>query len=453
MTREIKKVGKYNYVYESSMVWDSEHSKRHKVSKYVGKVINGDINNPKKVREIVSIHGIYEIGHLELVFSLMKDVLSPLREEYPDDYMKIVAFSLNRLIFPLPLKYIKSWIEKTWLSRTIHELSPESLSSMLKRIGQNQDKQKSIYMKLMKRNEIIAYDTSALFSYSPGIRMAGFGHNNNDLNLPMIRTIMGFSRLRNEPCYIRLVLGSVADIDTLRKTEEELSPGTLFVMDRGFIDDNNFGKMDLNGLYFITPLKRDSKLPDYSINSNNFFMFRKRAIKYTSMTVKNYDIHVFEDILLRAMEENEYYSLIDSGKKPLYSPEKAGKIALITNVREKPQSIFELYKFRNDIEESFDVFKNLLQVDTPYIRDDDTLKGYVFVSFISLIAYYRLLKLLKEKKINNKISVKDALLQLSKIYLTDVGDRIIMAEIPKKVRELAEILELKPELFPKNVLS
>ena len=65
----------------------------------------------------------------------------------------------------------------------------------------------------------------------------------------------------------------------------------------------------------------------------------------------------------------------------------------------------------------------------------------------------RFLKLLKEKKINNKISVKDALLQLSKIYLTDIGDKIIMAEIPKKVRELAEILELKPELFPKNVPS
>ena len=105
------------------------------------------------------------------------------------------------------------------------------------------------------------------------------------------------------------------------------------------------------------------------------------------------------------------------------------------------------------MEEAFDVFKNLLQVDTPYLRDDDTLRGYVFVSFISLIAYYRILKLLKNKKINNRISVKDTLLQLSKLYLTDVGERTIMAEIPKKVRELAEILDLKPELFPKRVPS
>ncbi|EQD74845.1 hypothetical protein B1B_02440, partial [mine drainage metagenome] len=66
--------------------------------------------------------------------------------------------------------------------------------------------------------------------------------------------------------------------------------------------------------------------------------------------------------------------------------------------REKPETVFDLYKFRNDVEEAFDVFKNLLQVDTPYLRDDDTLRGYVFVSFISLIAYYRILKTPEEQE-------------------------------------------------------
>ncbi|MEM0134049.1 MAG: hypothetical protein QXU18_02310 [Thermoplasmatales archaeon] len=79
--------------------------------------------------------------------------------------------------------------------------------------------------------------------------------------------------------------------------------------------------------------------------------------------------------------------------------------------------IFKLYNSRSDVKESFNVLKNLLQVDTPYLRDDDTLKGYVFVSFILLIAYYRIIKLLKEKKISTRISVKDAPIQLSKIYI------------------------------------
>ncbi len=232
-----------------------------------------------------------------------------------------------------------------------------------------------------------------------------------------------------------------------------MPPRTLFVMDRGFMDDYNFGKMNTDGVYFITPLKRNSRLPDYSRKEDGFFMFRKRVIRYSSRTVHDYDVHAFEDILLRATEENEYYSLVSAGKNPSYSPDRAWTIAILTNMGEKAQSISELYKFRSDIEEAFDVFKNLLQVDTPYLRDDNTLRGYVFVSFISLIAYYRILKLLKAKKISSRISVKDALLQLSKIYLTDVGDRTIMAEIPKKARELAEILDLKPDLFPKSVPS
>ena len=107
----------------------------------------------------------------------------------------------------------------------------------------------------------------------------------------------------------------------------------------------------------------------------------------------------------------------------------------------------------NDIEESFDIFKNLLQTDTPYLRDDDSLRGYLFISFISLIAYYRILKLLKEKGINDRVRVKDAILRLSKIYLTDVGERSIVAEIPKKVRDLAELLGMEPDLFPKSVPS
>ena len=69
-------------------------------------------------------------------------------------------------------------------------------------------------MKLMTKYEIIAGDTSPLFSYIPGIRRAEFKQI-NDLNLPIIRNIMDFSG--NEPCHIRLVPGGFADIDTLRR--------------------------------------------------------------------------------------------------------------------------------------------------------------------------------------------------------------------------------------------
>jgi transposase len=119
----------------------------------------------------------------------------------------------------------------------------------------------------------------------------------------------------------------------------------------------------------------------------------------------------------------------------------------------KPTSMLRYFLPVNDIEESFDVMKNLLQADIPYLRDNETLRGYLFTSFLSLIAYYRTLKVLKKKGMNRRISVKDVILQHSKIYMTDVGEKTIAAEIPKKVRELAELLELNPDLFHKSVLS
>ena len=450
MTREIKTINGKQYAYEVSMVWDPDHKKRHKTSRYLGKIVDG---KPTRVREIVAVKGIYEIGHLELVWPLMSDLIGTLRKTFPDDHMRMLSLALNRVIYPMPLKSVRSWVEKTYLARIVTEISPKSLSAMLKRVGSEGEKQKSVFRSLMKRNEIIAYDTSALFSYSPGINMAEFGHNNSDLMLPMIKVILGFSRSRNEPCYIRSDPGSVADIDTLRTSQKDVPPGTLFVMDRGFIDDGNFDTMDTGGLYFITPMKRNSRFIDYSVEMKDFFMFRKRAIRYSVKKAGKYDLHLFEDLLMKAYEENEYYSRISEGKHVDFVPERAGKIAILTNAGEKSQKVFELYKFRNDVEESFDVFKNLLMTDTPYLRDDDSLRGYLFVSFISLIAHYRILKVLKEKHVNNRISVKDAILQLSKIYLTDVGNRTIVAEIPKKSRDLAELLGLEPDLFPKSVPS
>ena len=450
MTKEIKLINGKMYEYNVSMAWDANHSRRHKKSMYVGKMVDG---KAVRIRDVVAVKGIYEIGHLELVWKVMPDLLDMVRKAFPEDYLKIVALAMNRLIYPMPLKSVKAWVEKTYLARIVHEISPKSLSNMLGRIGSDQGKQKTIFNTLMKGKEVIAYDTSALFTYSEGINMAEFGHNNNDVDLPMIKIILGFSRSRNEPCYIRSDPGSVSDIDTLKISQNDVPAGTLFVMDRGFIDSGNFHAMDGKGIYFITPLRRNSQLVDYSLGMKDYFMFRERAIRYSVVKRENFNLHLYEDILMRAYEENEYYARISSGKNIDFSPEKAGRIAILTNASEKSQEIFQLYKFRNEVEEAFDVFKNLLHTDTPYLRDDDTLRGYIFVSFISLIGYYRILKLLKEKGINKRISVKDAILQLSKIYITDLGSKTIVAEIPKKSRELAELLGLEPDLFPKSVPS
>ncbi|MFZ2412373.1 MAG: transposase, partial [Candidatus Methanoperedens sp.] len=49
--------------------------------------------------------------------------------------------------------------------------------------------------------------------------------------------------------------------------------------------------------------------------------------------------------------------------------------------------IFELLKSRVEIEVTFDTFKNVLNADRSYMRDDSAMEGWMFVNFIALLLY------------------------------------------------------------------
>ena len=116
MTREIKVINGKEYEYEVSMIWDAGHRKRHKVSRYVGKIVDG---KTVRIRDVVAVKGVYEIGHLELIWKIIPDIIASLRKEFPDDFMRKMALAMNRVIYPMPLKSVKAWVEKTHLARIV----------------------------------------------------------------------------------------------------------------------------------------------------------------------------------------------------------------------------------------------------------------------------------------------------------------------------------------------
>jgi transposase len=96
--------------------------------------------------------------------------------------------------------------------------------------------------------------------------------------------------------------------------------------------------------------------------------------------------------------------------------------------------------------------KNEMENDKTYLSDDDAVRGYFFISFISLYLYFRLLNLLRQKELLEKISVNELLFELSKVYLVHYSDGTKrLGEIPAKVEKLEKTLELK--LFPKELRS
>jgi len=55
--------------------------------------------------------------------------------------------------------------------------------------------------------------------------------------------------------------------------------------------------------------------------------------------------------------------------------------------------------------------------------------------------------MLREKGMLNKVSTMDLMDEYAKVYKVEYGDKELISEVPKKVKELDEKLELN--LFPK----
>lgn len=157
------------------------------------------------------------------------------------------------------------------------------------------------------------------------------------------------------------------------------------------------------------------------------FSYRKRGIKGGRKRIGTNFLYLFEDVKLRAEEETTFIHLMNEKKRTIdeYKEEskKFGKIAILSNRDVDGETIYLMWKDRENIEVAFDALKNELENDKTYLDDDDAVRGYFFISFLSLYLYYRILNLLRKAKLVDKVSVDEVLLELSKVYEIHLGGK------------------------------
>lgn len=90
----------------------------------------------------------------------------------------------------------------------------------------------------------------------------------------------------------------------------------------------------------------------------------------------------------------------------------------------------------------FDAFKNILQADKSYMRNDYSMEGWMFINYLSLIYYYKIYQRLIEKELLSKYTPLDVLLYLIKYQKVMVSTHWIDLEIPKQTRNLIQALDL-----------
>jgi len=381
--------------------------------------------------------------------------MESLKKTFYERWKEILACAIVKTLQPLPLRLIKSRWEKLHLSQRIDaSLSPNTLSEVLREIGRDYASQKEFFDELMKGSKTLIFDLSSIFSYSENLQYAEKGHNAEHLYLKQINFMLFFSMDKELPVLLKPLPGSVRDIKALENVLDEVdSKDSVIVLDRGFASYALPELLKEHHFNFILPLRRNFTRINYSMNLENTFVYRHRGIKWCRERMEDNFIYLFEDVKLRAEEETTFIEMMESRvrSKEDYRKEmqKFGRIALLSNLERDGETIYLMWKERENIEVAFDALKNELENDKTYLNDDDALRGYFFISFLSLYLYYKILNRLKTAGINNNTSVNEVLLELSKVYEVHIGEKRKLTEIPEKAETLAKTLKI--DIFPKKL--
>jgi transposase len=448
---EIRKLKGNYYAYSMKSIWDKEKKRAKKVTgPYLGKITPDGLIPAKHKRE-KKISSILEYGNVKVATFFSKKIETLLRKYFPYSYQTILAAATIRLLYKAPLKnnsffYNTSYLKKIYPSAT---MSSQSLSASVKKLGIDYGSQISFFRELGEGKKHVALDLTHIFSSSKNINWLEIGHNNHEIFKPQVHLLLMYSMDQEEPIFWKMLPGSIADVSSLTNSIlESRLKNVVIVSDKGFYSEKNIGHVEDADLSYIMPIKRNLSFLCYFKEEElkDHFCFRERIIWYTEYLWGDRRIIYFLDKKLKVEEENNYLYLVKAKKKTKksYNSHKQGfgTISIVTNSKLQPEEVYHLLKNRIDVEQAFDTFKNTLESDKTYMRNEEAMRGYFFISFLALYLHCKIMSHLRKRKMLEKVSVNDVLVHLAKIYKVQIDEKEITSEIPKKTRSILEGLNL-----------
>jgi len=415
---------------------------------------------PAKKKDGTKVIDIKDYGEVALCDSVGNELLDELKEVYDlKEAMQIYAIALLRAAYPdIKNRDIQMAYETSFVSEEYKKvpLSENTISTLLENLGKAYRyicqfmlnrvanlKGAHVVIDGMLKGSNGETDTFAEFSRK------GKKKSSKDLSL-----IYAYDPLTQEPIAVKPYPGNMVDMTSMNDFINECGiKSGIIVADKGFYNPNSIAGIKKNrNLSYIVPLKQNSKkISDNEMNKD-----------LSSLLEENKDENVFykkkktaDDCFLYAFRNpkdaynQETGYLVRNRKKDTYDEEKYlekkdefGLIVFESNADLDPLVVYNAYSKRWEIELMFNMYKNIIELDTTRVHGDYRIYATEFINLLSVIISCRVKKKLNETGISKKYSYKQVFNYLAKAKKVRVGSSNTWQDstVVKYIAEMMEIL-------------
>ena len=465
-----KTFGKQEYAYQIKSYWDSKTQKPKQKTLYLGVVVDKSkkifekrLSLPKQEKLILDFGDSYFIKEFFEKVKFSK-LIEEVFEDKKDFFLSLINY---RLCYPSAMRFSKTWFEGNYAKICYPnvDLSSQRISDFLKLLG-DENLQRKFFKQYIpayaESNEGIIIDATSLPNQIH-MPITQWGLSGEEID-KQIRFLLVVDKKNSMPLFFRYFAGNIVDVSILKNTIKELQKFGIkenyVYMDAGFFSEDNILELYEQKINFLTRLPSLRTIYKELILSEvknieryeNALQYGKRALFIKQKRINLFGKDAFAYIVLdpeRKGRETKNFLLqnIKNKENTLeeleYDMMKRGIMILVSSFNLKNEDVVPAYYVRQTAEKLFGFSKDDLSLLPLRVHNEESLRGFLFMQFVTLIAFVHI-----KNKLGKDYNVEEILLKLRNLKCKVYDDEIIICEPNKQQKEILEKLDI---LMPKKL--
>ena len=266
------------------------------------------------------------------------------------------------------------------------------------------------------------------------------------------------------PLFFRTLPGNIVDVSSLQNTLYELKhygiKDAFIFLDAGFFSEDNIKQMYASKLDFIIRLPSGRRLYRQLIEQygrelegrDNVVSYGARGLFVKEVVVDLFGCSGFAYLVLDPLRRGrEMYrflldNVVEGGLSALevdFGIVDRGVMVVVSSFRVSKEEVVPSYYVRQMAEAFFGFSKDDLGLVPLRVHSEESIRGFLFLQFLTLIAFIQL-----KQQLGKKYTVDQALLSMRNLKCKVYDKEIRVEELTKDQKEITQTLNI---LVPKTL--